>query len=163
MYDTNGKQLSAGKDYDKSVTYTYAATRRLDNGTVLKEGEAVDPATILPVGTRIRVTVNAVGSNYEGTAEGTYTITRADLSKAKVTVPQQTYTGKPIEPKASEISVTMNGIPLSPDNYKITSYTNNVNKGTAKLTIQGQGENYGGTKTVTFKIKGKSLLSQLFG
>ena len=163
VYDTNGKQLSAGKDYDKNVTYTYAATKRLDNGTVLRAGDAIDAAIILPVGTQIKVTVNAAGSNYEGTAEGIYTITRADLSKAKVTVPQQTYTGKPIELKESEISVMLNGMVLSPENYKITGYTNNVNKGTAKLTIRGQGENYGGTKTVTFKIKGKSLLSQLFG
>ena len=163
VYDTNGKQLSAGKDYDKNVTYAYAATVRLANGTLRRKGDAIDAADILPVGTQIQVTVNAAGSNYEGTAEGTYTITRADISKAKVTVPQQTYTGKPIELKESEIAVMMNGMLLSPENYKITSYTNNVNKGTAKLTIQGQGENYGGTKTVTFKIKGKSLLSQLFG
>lgn len=163
VYDTNGKLLSAGKDYDKNVTYAYAATVNLGNGIVRRKGDAINAADILPVGTRIQVTVNAAGSNYEGTADGTYTITRADIAKAKVTVPQQTYTGKAIEPKESEISVVLNGMALSPENYKITGYTNNVNKGTAKLTIQGQGENYGGTKTVTFKIKGKSLLSQLFG
>ena len=162
VYDTNGKQLSAGKDYDKNVTYAYTATVNLGNGTVRRKGDAIENTDILPVGTRIQVTVNAVGSNYEGTATGTYTITRADISKAKVTVPDQTYSGKAIELKESEISVIMNGMVLSPENYKITGYTNNVNKGTAKLTIQGQGENYGGTKTVTFKIKGKSLLSQLF-
>ena len=55
----------------------------------------------------------------------------------------------------------MNGMPVSADEYEIISYTNNINKGTAKLTIQGQG-NYGGTKTVSFKIKGKSLF-KLFG
>ena len=161
VYDTNGKQLSAGKDYDKNVTYTYAATKRLENGTVLRAGDAIDAAVILPVGTQIQVTVNAAGSNYEGTATGIYTITRADISKAKVTVPDQTYSGKAIELKESEISVMLNGMILSSQDYKITGYTNNVNKGTAKLTIQGLGD-YGGTKTVTFKIKGKSLLSQLF-
>jgi len=51
---------------------------------------------------------------------------------------------------------------LSPDDFTVVGYSNNINKGTAKLTIQGKG-NYGGTKTVTFKIKGKSLLSQILG
>lgn len=166
VYDTNGKLLSAGKDYDKNVVYTYSvipsgqAIVTADN-TVRKVGDVVAATDIIPYGTKIKVTVNAAGSNYQGTAEGVYSITRADIAKAKVTVPQQTYTGKPIELTEKEITVLMGGMSVSPEEYKIIGYTNNVNKGTAKLTIQGQG-NYGGTKTVTFKIKGKSLLN-LFG
>lgn len=161
VYDTNGKQLSAGKDYDKNFTYTYSVIPgdmkiATADGKERKVGDEVAATDIIPYGTKIKVTVNAAGSNYTGTAEGFYSITRADIAKAKVTVPQQTYTGKPIELKEKDISVLMNGMPVSSDEYKIISYTNNVNKGTAKLTIQGQG-NYGGTKTVTFKIKGKSL------
>ncbi len=87
---------------------------------------------------------------------------RADLAKAKVVVPTQTYTGKAIEPKPADIQVTLSGMVLSPDDFTVVGYSNNINKGTAKLTIQGKG-NYGGTKTVTFKIKGKSLLSQILG
>ena len=45
---------------------------------------------------------------------------------------------------------------LEPEDYEITGYSNNINKGTAKLTIQGIG-NYGGTKTVNFTIKAKSI------
>lgn len=41
--------------------------------------------------------------------------------------------------------------PLKENDYEIISYTNNIKKGTAKLTIHGLGE-YGGTKTVTYKI-----------
>lgn len=166
VYDTNGKQLSAGKDFDRNVIYTYSALPRdqkvvtVDN-TERKVGDPVDPKDIIPYGTKIKVTVNAAGSNYTGTAEGVYSITRADISKAKVTVPTQTYTGKAIEPTEKEISVLMNGMPVSAEEYEIISYTNNINKGTAKLTIQGKG-NYGGTKTVSFKIKGKSML-KLFG
>lgn len=166
VYDTNGKQLSAGKDYDKNVTYTYSVLPKdqkiiTADGKDREVGDAVDPGDIIPFGTKIKVKVNAAGSNYTGSAEGVYSITRADIAKAKVTVPTQTYTGKAIEPKAKDISVLMNGMPVSSGDYEIISYTNNINKGTAKLTIQGKG-NYGGTKTVSFKIKGKSML-KLFG
>lgn len=168
VYDTNGKQLSAGKDYDKNVTYTYSVLPKGQKVITadgkernVNVGDAVDPGDIIPFGTKIKVKVNAVGSNYTGSAEGVYSITRADIAKAKVTVPTQTYTGKAIEPKGKDISVLMNGMPVSSEEYEIISYTNNINKGTAKLTIQGKG-NYGGTKTVSFKIKGKSML-KLFG
>ncbi len=166
VYDTNGKQLSAGRDYDKNVTYTYSVLPKgqkviTADGKERKVGDAVDPKDIIPYGTKIKVKVNAAGSNYTGSAEGIYSITRADIAKAKVTVPTQTYTGKAIEPKGKDISVLMNGMPVSSEEYEIISYTNNINKGTAKLTIQGKG-NYGGTKTISFKIKGKSML-KLFG
>lgn len=166
VYDTNGKQLSAGKDFDKNVIYTYAVLPKgqkvvTADGKERKAGDPVDPKDIIPYGTKIKVTVNAAGNNYTGSAEGLYSITRADIAKAKVTVPTQTYTGKAIELKETDISVLMNGMPVSSEEYEIISYTNNINKGTAKLTIQGKG-NYGGTKTVSFKIKGKSML-KLFG
>lgn len=44
------------------------------------------------------------------------------------------------------------------------SYANNIKKGTATVTIVGKG-NYGGTKTVKFKIKAQKLswFWRLFG
>lgn len=170
VLDMNGKALSAGTDYDKNVVYTYAQYINVEMtdpsaapaDKIRKVGDPVGATDIIPAGTLIQVEVSAKGSNYQGKATGTYRITRADVAKAKVTVPQQTYTGKAIEPKASDITVTLSGMVLSPEDYKVVGYSNNINKGTAKLTIQGNG-NYGGTKTVTFKIKGKSLLSQILG
>lgn len=170
VLDMNGKALSAGSDYDKNVVYTYAEYINVEttdpsaapSDKIRKVGDPVGATDIIPAGALIQVEVSAKGSNYQGKATGTYRITRADVAKAKVTVPQQTYTGKAIEPKASDITVTLNGMVLSPEDYKVVGYSNNINKGTAKLTIQGNG-NYGGTKTVTFKIKGKSLLSQILG
>ena len=41
--------------------------------------------------------------------------------------------------------------------FEITGYTNNVKKGTAKLTIHGTGE-YGGSKTVSFRINAKPMI-----
>lgn len=171
VLDMNGKALAAGTDYDKNVTYSYAEYITVGstnpNATPAdksrKVGDPILATDIIPAGALIQVTVNAKGSNYQGTATGTYRFVQADLAKAKVVVPQQTYTGKAIEPKASDITVTLSGMVVSPDNFTVVGYSNNINKGTAKLTIRGTGKNFGGTKTVTFKIKGKSLLSQIFG
>ncbi len=170
VLDMNGKALAAGKDYDKNVTYSYAEYISVQTTNpnaaaadkIRKVGDPVQATDIIPAGALIQVTVNAAGSNYKGTVTGTYRFVRADLAKAKVVVPTQTYTGKAIEPKPADIQVTLSGMVLSPDDFTVVGYSNNINKGTAKLTIQGKG-NYGGTKTVTFKIKGKSLLSQILG
>ena len=43
------------------------------------------------------------------------------------------------------------------DGYKIIGYKNNVNKGTALVTLQGCGK-YGGTKTVKFYIGTRPFL-----
>ena len=51
--------------------------------------------------------------------------------------------------------------PLNRRSYIITDYKNNVNKGTASVTFRGVGD-YGGEKTVTFKIKVRSILSNWF-
>ena len=44
----------------------------------------------------------------------------------------------------------------NPNGFVIVGYSNNVNKGTAKVTIRGTG-NYGGFKTQSFKIKAKGF------
>ncbi|MBD5521865.1 MAG: hypothetical protein HDR03_11730 [Lachnospiraceae bacterium] len=74
------------------------------------------------------------------------------------------YTGKEIELKESDLTVTMNGVTgnLKMKNaegegdYEIVSYSNNINKGTATAVIKGIGS-YSGTKTVKFKIVGKTM------
>lgn len=167
VLDTNGKALGAGSDYDKNVIYTYAQRVEVDTASagkvIRKEGDAVDAADTIPAGTQIRVAVKAAGSNYQGEASGIYRIVRSDIARARVTIPTQTYTGKAITlSPEKDISVLINGMVVSPEEFEIVGYTNNINKGTAKVTIRGTG-NYGGTKTVTFKIKSKGLFSQMFG
>lgn len=166
VLDMNGKALAAGKDYDRNVVYTYAAITKVSNknGETVerKAGDPVDMTDIIPKGTQIQVTVNAKGGNYLGTVTGVYRIVESDIGKAKVTVQAQTYTGKEITLSDKDITVVVGGITVSPESYEIIGYSNNVKKGTAKVTIRGKGS-YGGTKTVTFKIKGKSLINQMFG
>lgn len=154
--DTDGKALSAGKDYEKLLRYSYGADTVLSDGTLRKEGEEVLDSDILPAGTVVCVTANAKGSNYTGALSCSYRITKADIGKAKVTVPAQTYTGREIRPD-EEIRVKLGGKILSEDNYEIAGYANNINKGTATVTIKGRND-CGGVKTVKFRIKGKGFL-----
>lgn len=155
--DVNGKALSAGKDYDKNIVYTYDAMTTLADGTVKKAGTIVDVKDIIPVDTVIRVTTSAnKNGNYHGTVSGTFRITKADISKSLVKIPTQTYTGKAIEPD-DEIEIKLNKKSLSKENYEVVEYSNNINKGTATVTIKGKND-CGGTKTVKFKIKQKGFL-----
>ncbi|SFA96776.1 hypothetical protein SAMN05216249_1061, partial [Acetitomaculum ruminis DSM 5522] len=59
------------------------------------------------------------------------------------------YTGKALKP---EVTVTVNGQKLTVEKDYIITYTNNINAGTAKVTIEGIGD-YEGSITKTFKIK----------
>lgn len=63
---------------------------------------------------------------------------------------QFTYTGKAIQPTVS--SVTLGDAVLTADNDYTVSYNNNINAGTATVTITGAGK-YGKTATKTFTIK----------
>lgn len=153
VIDVNGKALVAGKDYDKEMLYTYA------DGS--KQGEQVLPTDLIPRGTNLRVEVRVTNpKNYVGAAYGVYRIVQADISKAKVKVDDQEYTGRKRKPGKDQIHVTLNGAPLGNSDYEIVGYENNVNQGTAKVTIKGSG-NYGGTKTVSFKIRKKGLINLL--
>ena len=83
-----------------------------------------------------------------------------DISKAKVVVNAQTYTGKAITLTADDFSTIKVGDTklVEGKHYTIDqdSYKNNVNKGNATVVIKGM-DNYGGTKTVTFKITSRTV------
>lgn len=154
--DEDGKALRAGIDYEKVLRYEYEADTIMPDGTLRKAGEEVSGNDIPPAGTRIWLMASAKGGNYTGTLAGSYRITKADIGKAKVTIPAQTYTGREIRPDG-EIQVKLNGQVLSEDHYEITGYANNINKGTATVTIRGKND-CGGVKTVRFCIRGKGFL-----
>ena len=121
------------------------------------------------------MTVHAKGNNYAGHTSYTYKILKAEnnLSSAAVqfkdgdkTVKSITkeYTGEAVTLNKEDLAVTMkvkeNGktvtVTVESENYEIVGYTNNVNKGTAKVTIRGIGA-FGGEKTVSFKIAQKTV------
>ena len=96
------------------------------------------------------VTVTGKG-NYTGTITKTFTIAKRSISGATVSVANQTYTGRALTPKPT---VKVGSTVLKEGTDYSLSYKDNVNVGTATVTITGKG-NYTGTKPATFKIEKK--------
>ena len=160
--DENGTKLKENTDYKLSYSLlTETGAVELDT----KTGIVNEPGSI------VRITITGVG-NYQG--EGSvltadYRITEFDFTKVTVKVVPKTlpYTTKPVTLTEEDLILTMKvgtgrqavveELPLvttengKTDGYKIIGYKNNVNKGTAQVTLQGCGK-YGGTKTVKFYI-----------
>ena len=146
VLDTDGKKLSAGKDYDKNLTY-YVGDKK------------VEKDTILPAGTE--VTVKTMGlNNYDGPITATFRIALNKFASVRVTIDPQEYTGDEIELKKSDIHVTVKEGKVTSDvpeeAFEIIGYKNNVKKGTATVILKGAGE-YAGTKTATFKITAREM------
>ncbi|MGN1314410.1 MAG: hypothetical protein ACI4VG_05265, partial [Lachnospiraceae bacterium] len=172
VYDADGKVISAA-DYDKNAEYKL--TKVPDTATTLTKDQVLtDPNTFVPVGSEITVTVKMIGANYAGSVSQTYRIlqTGYDISKATIKVKDQEYTGKEVlidEQSDLATAILKNGKDVMQlylvgdgagknQNIKVVegSYEKNINKGTAKVTFEGIGQ-YGGTKTVTFKIGQRSI------
>lgn len=146
LTDVDQKKLVAGKDYETAIVYT------LEDGAELTNESVVYPNT------NIKVKVTGKGA-YTGELDGTYRITEKDFSKAKISITSQIYTGKIITLTKDDVTVKIGNDTLTyGTDYEIVedSYTNNLKKGTAGVTIVGKG-NYGGTKNVKFKITAKKF------
>lgn len=168
LIDANGARLSAGKDYDTSVTFSYdtnTVVKTSDGKTVQRAaGEAVNATDIPDAGTVIRVTTKGAGA-YAGDGNAflssTYRIVNADIAKAKVNVKAKVYqNGDAVTLSANDIEMTLNGDTLKyGTDYIIDSatYTNNRNKGKATVVLKGLNGNYGGEKKITYTIGSKIL------
>ena len=77
-----------------------------------------------------------------------YESAATNIATATVSAANQTYTGSALKPSPA---VTLNGKTLTKDIDYTVSYSNNVNAGTATVTVTGKG-NYTGTAKGTFKI-----------
>ena len=121
----------AGKTLVENVDYTISYEDCIDAGTA-------------------RVVVSGKG-NYGGTAEKTFEIARKGITGANVTIPQECYEyiSKEIRPEAT---VTLSdGTVLKNAIEYIVDYTDNIEVGTATITVTGTG-NYIGYVTKTFTI-----------
>ncbi|MBE5878519.1 MAG: hypothetical protein E7288_00875 [Lachnospiraceae bacterium] len=161
IYDLDGKLLKAGVDYEKNINYVYDEDTVLADGTLRTEGSVLEKGDVLPLGCVIRVEVTGKGNYTSVTAYGKYRVVKADISKATVKVSPQAYTGKAVEPGKDQINITVKGVKLSPSDYEIVSYANNVKKGKATVVLRGVG-NYGGIKTVKFSITAKTVKNTEF-
>ncbi|MDE7133363.1 MAG: Ig-like domain-containing protein [Lachnospiraceae bacterium] len=145
--DVNGKKLVAGTDYVKEFTFKY---EDMESGQPPQKN------------TTVKVTVQGMGC-YEGSfGEGSYRIFENNISKLKIVIDPQEYTGEEITLSSSDIHVYTNSTDaknkrneLGNGCYEIVEYKNNIKAGTAKVTLRGRGD-YGGTKTYSFKIQRKA-------
>jgi len=166
--DVNGKKLTAGKDYDKKITYTYVNDTQVFTTTGLqilrKAGESVASEDIINAGTHLRATVKGIGA-YAGTGNAslstTYRIVTADIAKAKIKIAVKTYqNGREVRLDPNDIKLTINNTELAyGKDYTIDehSYINNTKKGKATVILRGVGKNYGGQRKITFTIRSKTL------
>lgn len=144
--------MSGIKFVDATLTYTGALQNLQVIGT-LPVGVSVSySAGLTNVGT-VTVTASFTGDslNYEAipnmTAE--LTIVAKELSIAMFeAIPSQSYTGSPVEP---ELVGTYNGNTLVKDVDYTAVFANNVEQGTATVTLTGKG-NYSGEIVLTFVI-----------
>lgn len=146
LTDIDGKKLAKGKDYE--ATYEYYDIN----------GNKMDAKSAPAVGDVIRVKVTGKG-NYEGTKETTYRIYEKGFSvaSARITIVNpKYYNGDPIVLSKADLKVSIGKVTLNPEDYEIVSYSNNVSKGTAKVTIRGIGK-YAGTKTFNLSIQAQKL------
>ncbi len=167
--DETGTKLKEKTDY--TLSYSLLMANGEETKLDVKKDVVNEP------GSTIRITITGAG-NYLG--EGSvltadYRITESDFKKVTVKVVPKTlpYTTKPVTLTEEDLILTMKvgtgkqavveELKLitdgddTKDGYRIIGYKNNVNKGTAQVTLQGCGK-YGGTKTVKFYIGTRPFL-----
>ena len=127
----------------------------------LKEGEETNNPVILIPNTDYRVTavnntmvgeatatITGIG-NYTGTIETKFRI-HGNMNLVDVApIPTQEYTGSPVTP-VPQVSIGGKAMVEGTD-YRV-EYSNNVDRGTASITITGTEDWYFGTKVVKFDI-----------
>lgn len=146
LTDSNGKKLKAGTDYEKTCVYTD------ENGNMLGTNDKPLKGSILTV------TVTGKG-NYTGSTSTSFRILAKGMSISKASARVNTkvyYTGEEIELTEKDFTVKLGGATLTENDFEIIGYSNNIKKGTAKVTIRGKGK-YGGTKQVSFKILSQNM------
>lgn len=141
-------------------SYNYDGMAKEPEITV-KKGQSIIPSDQYTVEYRNNVnigtaTVTITGQdNCEGTVTMDYAITPPSVESCTVTLSQSEYVYDGMA-KTPEITLRDGSNTLTEDVDYIVSYENNINAGTAELTITGKG-NYTGVATQTYTIKAASI------
>lgn len=149
-----GKKLTANKDYDGKNMKYYRVT---EQGTL---GEELSSSAIVEAGTTIRVVINAKGA-YKNSISVDYRVVDMLIKGATFAIEDQIYNGKEIEITSAKQfkKAVYKGTELRfGTDFEVVpgSYSNNLEEGVAKVTVRGIG-NYGGQKTISFKISRKTI------
>ncbi len=132
-----------GSEIRPSVTVTLA------DGTLLENADyTISCSNNINVGTA-SITITGIGA-CSGSLTQTFKITPKAISNATTTpVPVQHYTGKPITP---DINIMDGNTALIARKDYTVSYSNNIQHGTAHISVTGIG-NYTGTLSISFEIQ----------
>ena len=155
--DISGATVTVADQIYTGTALTPAVTVTLNGTELLKDTDyTVDYENNTGIGTAT-VTVTGI-NNYTGTVTQTFEITEyiPDLADAAVTVEDQIYTGKKIRP---DVTVILDENTLIEGTDYYVTYENNIEVGTATVTVFGIGD-YTGSKTVTFAITEPSSISR---
>lgn len=155
--DTSRKYFIPTVDGIKDLPYTGSEITQPDmeitvNGMTLKEDSdyEVSYSSNTEIGTAT-MDINFKGQ-YVGHLTRTFNVVQTDMSGDGITVTgihNTRYTGKKIV--MSKLAVQAGGRTLTPGTDYTVAYKNNLNPGTAEITITGKG-NYTGTVVKTFNI-----------
>lgn len=150
------KSLTAAEIGGYKTSYTYSGKKITPSVTVTLGVKALIKNTDYTVtfqnnkkaGKAVMV-IRGMG-NYSGTISESFTIVKKSIKKASVSGVARVYacTGKKIKPT---VKVKVSGVTLKKKRDYTVSYSKNVARGKATITIKGKG-NYTGTKKVKFKI-----------
>lgn len=155
--DTSRKYFIPTVDGIKDLSYTGSEITQPDmeitvNGMTLKEDSdyEVSYSSNTEIGTAT-MDINFKGQ-YVGHLTRTFNVVQIEMSDENITVAgihNTRYTGKKIV--MSKLAVQAGGRTLIPGTDYTVAYKNNLNPGTAEITIAGKG-NYTGTVVKTFNI-----------
>ena len=133
-------------------TMSYASSKQ----SVATVDAATGLVTIKGVGTTTIWATMSEGESYLSDWHSyTLTVGKADLSKATIALAQTSYEYDGSEKKPAVLVVVLGTSMLQADAYSV-GYSNNVNAGTATVTVSGQG-NYTGEASTTFTITPKTI------
>lgn len=161
LTDTDGKVLKQGKDYTKPV---YTTVR--ENGEII----TLDNKSKVEAGKVITITVQGMGNYTDKALSVTYRITDKNFGSIKAASIIKVYNGSKVmltksdfykEDGSSKITFKQGKETISLEygvDFEIVkgSYKKSDKTGTATVTLRGLGE-YGGIKTIKFKIMTKEL------
>ena len=150
MSDTSVANISSqtytGNGISPLPTITYNnKTLKKDTDYTLSYSDNINAGTAT-------ITITGKG-NFTGTTSKTFSISARAMSDTSVAnISSQTYTGNGISPLPT---ITYNNKTLKKDTDYTLSYSDNINAGTATITITGKG-NFTGMTSTTFIITQKS-------
>lgn len=159
--DLSGSSVSVSNIADQTYTGTALspAVSVTYGDTTLTEGTDYALSYVSNVNAgEATVTITGTGTYYTGSISKEFNIIAKSLSDSSIsieTIADQVYSGYSLTPT---ITVKDNSSELTGGQDYTVSYTNNVNAGTATVTISGTG-NYSGDITKTFYITPVSIRS----